>query len=381
MISDACVAELLENRRWFAGDPAAAVVLERTELPVDPPLTQVLVRDDDHVYQLLVDQDEHEIDDKPDHAYALLRAVAPHESPASVRHLGLEQSNTSFVFDERILLKLYRKVIDGPNPDVDVPEALRAAGFENVPEVLARWQRDGRDLAAVLPFLSGANDGWSLALASLRQLFSEGTAPEDAGGDFASEARRLGVITADLHAAMAKAFGAGRAEVAAMAHKVAGGELSTTLARMEDAGALIRVHGDYHLGQMLRTDERWYVTDFEGEPGRPEHERLAFASPLKDVAGMVRSFDYAAAIATREQDEDVHTLARAWERHNRVEFLDAYWAAANDHGLVPRVHADAVALLEAFELEKALYEVEYERAHRPHWVDIPEAAVARLRVA
>ena len=96
---------------------------------------------------------------------------------------------------------------------------------------------------------------------------------------------------------------------------------------------------------------------------------------------MVRSFDYAAAVATREQDEDVASLARAWERHNRREFLDAYWSAIHGHHLVPRVHVDAVALLEAYELEKALYEVAYERAHRPAWVDIPEAAVARLRAA
>lgn len=347
---------LLENRRWFAGDPTAAGIVQQAVIPVEPPLTHVLVESDGATYQLFVDDDGAEIDDKPDHAYSLLRMISPEEHPVSVRHLGLEQSNTSFVFDERIMLKLYRKLIDGPNPDVDVPEALRGAGFENVPEVLARWQVDGRDLASVQPFLAGANDGWSLALASLRQLFGEGSAPEDAGGDFAPEARRIGVITAALHTAMAKAFGIERT----------------------DAGPRIRVHGDFHLGQVLRTDERWYVVDFEGEPGRPEHERLALSSPLKDVAGMVRSFDYAAAIAVREQDEDVHGLARAWERHNRAQFLDAYWDASHGDGLVPSVHADAVALLSHYELEKARYEVEYERAHRPSWVDIPEAAVARL---
>jgi maltokinase len=381
MIGDDRVRALLEHRRWFGGDPATAEVVETSDLTLDPLLQQVVVRSGGDLYQLIVDAEENEIDDRPDLAHALVSQMAPLERTTGVRHLGLEQSNTSFVFDERIMLKLYRKLVEGPNPDVDVPDALRQAGFDNVPDVLARWQHNGRDLASLQPFLPGANDGWSLALASLRQLFGEATQPEDAGGDFASEARRLGTITALMHAAMATAFGAEGSDLGVVAKSVARGELEARLSGLEDAGALIRVHGDLHLGQVLRTDERWYVVDFEGEPGRPEHERVARSSPLKDVAGMVRSFDYAAAVASREQDEDVRALARAWERHNRCEFLEAYWDASHAHGLVPRVHADAVTLLEAFELEKALYEVAYERAHRPAWAEIPEAAVARLRAA
>lgn len=382
MITDERARALLDGRRWFAGDIDAATIVEQNDLPVDPPLTQVLVRaNDNHTYQLIVDANENEIDDNPNDGCALLHEVAPDENPQQVRHLGLEQSNTTFVFDERILLKLYRKVVDGPNPDVDVPDALHRVGFTYTPAVLGRWRRDGRDLASVQPFLAGATDGWSLALASLRQLFGEGSSPEDAGGDFAPEARRLGAITAEMHIAMSRAFDVQRADARTIRSTVARGEAEPRLKGIEDAGALIRVHGDYHLGQALRTDDSWYVVDFEGEPMRDMEQRLALASPLKDVAGMARSFDYAAAIAAREQDQDVSSLARAWERHNRSEFLEAYWDGIHGHDLVPRVHADAVTLLEAYELEKALYEVAYERAHRPGWVDIPEAAVARLRAA
>ena len=381
MITDDRVRELLDGRRWFGGSAAEAQVVARSELETDPPLTDLLVRSDGDQYQVIVDADEVEIDDNPEHAYALLRIITPDEQPTSVRHLGREQSNTSFVFDERLLLKVFRKVGDGPNPDVDVPHALRQAGFAHVPEVIGRWSVDDRDLAMVQPFLAGANDGWSLAMASLRQLFAEGTDPESAGGDFAPEASRLGVVTAEMHVAMAKAFGVERADVELMAKSVAEGEAQPRLARLGDAGTLLRVHGDYHLGQVLRTDESWYVVDFEGEPARPQHERVARSSPLKDVAGMVRSFDYAAAIAAREQDADVLALARAWERHNRIEFLESYWEAIHGHDLVPRSHQDAVTLMEAYELEKAMYEVNYERAHRPTWAPIPEAAVARLRAS
>ena len=211
MIDEARIRELLDGRRWFAGDLADIEVVAEHKLQADPSFMQVLVRSGEHTYQLIVDGDGNEIDDNPNAAYALLEEVAPDEAPQSVRRLGLEQSNTTFVFDERILCKLYRKVVEGPNPDVDVPQALREVGFAYVPEILARWRRDNRDLAAVQPFLSGANDGWSLALASLRQLFAEGISPEDAGGDFAFEARRLGAITAELHVAMSQAFGAERA--------------------------------------------------------------------------------------------------------------------------------------------------------------------------
>ena len=381
MITDERLRELLDGRRWFGGEPASAEVVERTPLSTEPPLTDVFVTSDGYRYQVVVDANDGEIDDNPNSAHALLQLIAPQESASSVRHLAAEQSNTSFVFDERLLLKLFRKVADGPNPDVDVPQALRRVGFEHVPDVLARWQRDGRDLAVLQPFLAGATDGWTLALTSLRQLFSEGTDPEHAGGDFAFEASRLGAVTAEMHVALAAAFGVDRADPHLLAKSVAEGEMADKLAQLEDGGALLRVHGDYHLGQVMRTDESWFVCDFEGEPARSELERLAPNSPLKDVAGMLRSFDYAAAVAGREQDADVDALARAWERHNRVEFLESYWENIHGHDLVPRNHADAVALMEAYELEKALYEVNYERAHRPGWVEIPEAAVARLRVA
>jgi trehalose synthase-fused probable maltokinase len=146
------------------------------------------------------------------------------------------------------------------------------------------------------------------------------------------------------------------------------------------AGKSIRGHGDFHLGQVLFTDRGWYVLDFEGEPGRPPAERRAHTSPLRDVAGMLRSLDYAAQVAVNEHAPpgELAPLGRVWERHNRAAFLEAYEPVVVEHGLVPADPADRAAVLHAFELDKALYEVRYEQAHRPDWVSIPMLGVARL---
>jgi maltokinase len=133
-----------------------------------------------------------------------------------------------------------------------------------------------------------------------------------------------------------------------------------------DAGAAIRTHGDYHLGQVLRHESRWYVLDFEGEPARPIAERVALSSPLRDVAGMLRSFAYAVAVGGH---------APEWERSARDAFLGGYRATPGVDELLP---ADAGPVMDAFELDKAIYEVGYERAHRPDWAEIPLTAVRRL---
>jgi maltokinase len=152
------------------------------------------------------------------------------------------------------------------------------------------------------------------------------------------------------------------------------------LRRVGDSGPAIRVHGDYHLAQVMRTDEGWYVLDFEGEPARPIEERRRPTSALKDVAGMLRSLHYASMVAMFERDEEHTDEAAAWEQRNREAFLTGYLPKARAAGVVPDDEASTAALLAAFETEKALYELGYEQAHRPDWARIPLAALRRLSV-
>jgi maltokinase len=344
------------------------------------------------VYDALIDADV---------GLGLLAVVAPEVHAERARPLlGVEQSNSSVIFDEAVILKLYRRLLDGPNPDVEVTRALADAGFENVAEPLGEWRMDGRDLAVVNRFLSNGTDGFHLALTSLRDLYGARTEPGSAGGDFAPDARRLGIITAHMHLAMAAAFGTGPATPEAWADEAVasleGADLGdvdpravrrafTTLRDLDDAGASLRTHGDYHLGQVLRTDAGWFVLDFEGEPLRPLEVRRRATSPLRDVAGMLRSLHYAAAVALRQWnddgDEEVVRLADAWERHNAFAFLEGYAAAEGIDGLLPEEEGARAVVRRAFELEKAVYEVRYERAHRPEWVGIPLGAVRSLVAA
>ena len=303
---------------------------------------------------------------------ALLARIAPDESVHHVRPMGAEQSNTSLVFDDRIVLKVFRRVHEGSNPDIEVTAKLGDVRFEHVAVPTAVWTRDERDLAVVQPYLAGATDGWALALTSLRDLYANDCDdPAECGGDFAAEARRLGEVTASMHLAMAEAFGVEADSPLSVP--------STTAPWSSPTGPALRVHGDYHLGQVVRTDAGWIVLDFEGEPARPLRERVLPSSPLKDVGGMLRSFDYAQAVALRDRgEEDVERclpLGKAWEQRNRDTFVAGYLGTAGIEALLP---SDVDAVLAAWELDKAVYEVQYERSHRPDWVDIPEAAVARI---
>jgi maltokinase len=365
-------------------------------------------------------------------ALALLRVVAPGFSAERVRPLGAEQSNTSLVYDDGMILKVFRRLTEGHNPEVEVVETLAAVGFTAVPEPLASWRKDGVDLAFLQRFLPGATDGWNIALTSLRELFAEhtigqapppgdalgagdtgpfeGTDPAEARGDFAPEAERIGEMTAELHQAMARGFGLTKATGADWAAPMeeqlervlgraagpgAGSSNDGVLAEgarriiarlrdIPDPGPAIRVHGDNHLGQVLRTDAGWFVLDFEGEPARPLEERTRPSSPLKDVAGMLRSLSYAPAVALSYQEDDLSSLGRAWETRNREAFMTGYLRKAQydpETGREPILPADPAvrsAVLAAFELDKALYEVAYERANRPDWARIPLEAVARL---
>jgi len=334
----------------------------------------------------------------PDYAKTLLHLVAPGEDATLVRPMGAEQSNTSLVIDDRLVLKVFRRLHDGANPDVEIPTALAARGFAHVAAPVGVWQRDGVDLAVCAQYLAGGAEGWALALTSLRDLYGAGVDDAGAaGGDFGAEASRLGEVTAELHLALADAFGTSPGDAAAWAagveaqmgrladgdfDSVAAKEFVERLRAVDRPGAALRAHGDYHLGQVMRTDAGWFVLDFEGEPARSLEERRRPSSPFKDVAGMLRSFQYAAAVALSERDEGeqerLAPLAGAWENRNRLAFLGGYLGTDGIDALLPEPGADRSAVLAAFEFDKAVYEVLYERAHRPAWVEIPLRAVRRL---
>lgn len=314
-----------------------------------------------------------------------------------VRPISAEQSNTSLVFDDRVIMKIYRRLVDdGDNPDIEVTTALAQAGFAHVARPFGVWRRGGTDLAFAQEFLAGGAEGWALALTSLRDFYeSPADDPGDVGGDFSMEARRLGRVTAELHLTMAQVFPArpldGRdwsalassigdrlARVAAIAERRSA--VADRLASVAGPGPSIRVHGDYHLGQVMRADGGWYILDFEGEPARPRHERVAPASPMKDVAGMLRSFDYAAMVALAErrgEADPADDAAARWSRHNRTAFLSGYLDQPGIDSLLPPA-AEREVVLAAYELDKALYELDYERAYRPTWESIPLGALDRI---
>ena len=345
------------------------------------------------VYDALVD---------PDLAIAVLHLVSPETEVTVRRPIVLEHSNSSVVFDESSILKVFRRVESGPNPDVEITRVLAARGYPHVLPPLAELRRDDIDLAVVREYLVGATEGWDLARTSVRDLLAGGLAPEESGADFAPDAERLGAILADLHHVMAEAWGtrpgdaprwsvemeANLKEVLADVGDVrpvrfdvgAVADRFHALAGLTDAGAEIRIHGDLHLAQVIKTDDGWKVLDFEGEPARRRDDRFTTSSPLRDVAGMLRSLHYVAATGLAEwgDGEALKALVARWEERNRAAFLAAYYAGDGIDALLPSAGAARDDLLAAFELDKAVYEVGYELGHRPDQVGIPVAGVTRL---
>jgi maltokinase len=318
------------------------------------------------------------------------------------RPLAGEQSNTSLVFANRLILKLFRLLEPGENLELEVTRALAGAGFEACATPLGWIEGLGSTLGILQRFYAGSVDGWTLAT----QRVADHYAAEDGDpGNFADDAAALGRVTAELHAAMAAALpkvtegqpDLGRlsarlhgqlSQVAALVPELAGQRqaIEEVYGKAEAAGGgsrhLQRIHGDYHLGQVLKVpgdEDRWIVIDFEGEPARPLRERRRLASPLQDVAGMLRSFDYAAFAPPVLGGDDLARFggpAAAWIQANRTAFLDAYQAAAGEHGQA--LGGDHELLLRAFELDKAVYEVRYEARHRPPWLQIPLGGIRRL---
>lgn len=326
------------------------------------------------------------------------------------RPVGVEQSNTSLVYGQTYILKLFRKLDTGLSPDLELHRALAAVGSKHIAAPLGsiEGEVDGEPVtyAMLTEYLRGTADGWAMATASVRDLLAEDMLadsatgsmkhphPEDVGGDFASEAYRLGQAVASVHADLATTLGSAPApagyldEVADRMHR----KLDSVLAEVPDLAAheaalrttydavrdlgpvpIQRTHGDLHLGQVLRGVTGWILIDFEGEPMVPLAERIAPASALRDVAGMLRSFDYAANhLPLGDADPQQRAaVATEWATRNQESFCDGYAQVAPD----PRKQA---VLLRAFELEKAVYEVGYEHNNRPLWLSIPMAAIVRL---
>ena len=329
------------------------------------------------------------------------RSLGPIGDAGEARPVGAEQSNSSVVFGDELILKVFRRVEPGINPDLEISRFLTEKGFDRIPGLAGYYEIEGRNLDATLGmlqhFVVGARDGWELALTELESdpdafLDRAGRLGEVIGemhavlgsdaGDaaFAPEepsAESLGLLTATIDEEIERVFLelAERDEAADIAGR---GEEVRDLLRMltqsAPGGRVIRHHGDLHLGQTLYSDDDWLVLDFEGEPARPLAERRRKRSPLRDVAGMLRSFAYAASAVELQRGT---AAPEGWEGRAREAFLDGY-SKTVDPSLLPPGQTAVEQLLAIFELEKAVYELRYELNNRPDWIQIPVAGIMRL---
>jgi maltose alpha-D-glucosyltransferase/alpha-amylase len=378
-------------------------------------------------------------------------ALAGEDAGASlqVRRSGVEQTNTSIILGERLVLKLYRRLQRGTNPDLEVGRFLtEVARFENTPPLAGAAEYHAQDgepttLAVLQGFVPNQGDGWSYVLDRLAmyledQLISpyipdnddeaeEGGPDEAEYAFFLSLMRTLGYRTGELHKAFATptgdpAFAAepvseeefrgwteaileeGRRTMRLLQRRRDGlpeearAEADELLERRKEVGKRIREiakmkieavktrhHGDYHLGQVLVSNNDFQIIDFEGEPARPLEERRKKHSPLRDVAGMVRSFNYAAHAALQNISgermgnyDEMRGWAADWERRVREAFLEGYQGGVMGCPSYPENEEHAGALIELFTLEKALYEIRYELDNRPDWVGIPVRGILGL---
>ncbi|MEV0373681.1 phosphotransferase [Streptomyces sp. NPDC050636] len=315
-------------------------------------------------------------------------------SGLAARPIAVEQSNSSIVYGDTFILKVFRRIAPGINPDLELPRALADVKCARVPAPAAWFEADAAEdggeattLGVLQPFLPGSADGWQLALNAL-----------SVRADFTGSARALGHATAEVHTALAQTLPTTelrRPQLEAIAARMnerldatarAVPVLQPYRARLRaafDALAAVghdgrswaaqRIHGDLHLGQTLRSAEegRWSLIDFEGEPARPLGERRRPQPALRDVAAMLRSFDYAARSGPAGSDP----WSQEWARRTRDAYCLGYAEAG---GLDPR---SAPELMRAYETDKAVYEVLYEARHRPDWLSVPMAAIRRLAAA
>jgi maltose alpha-D-glucosyltransferase/alpha-amylase len=388
------------------------------------------------------------------HRTAVLEEIEEVRGP--VRLMGAEQSNTSIVFGNRLIMKVFRKLEPGENPDLEVSRfLLEHTAFRSAPR-LAGWMDyagaagETSSVAALFDYVPNSGDAWAFTGRALARYFaaaSRSAADPDSAvgresvrrmmGDYLPAVRRLGAVTGEMHAALASAgpdqpafapeaitlddvrqwTEAMRREaqqtveevgkrldrmpgyfpahvqnaLAAVTRQAAG-----LASRMDDLYVLAgsgaektRLHGDYHLGQVLRADTGlsgdWVVLDFEGEPARPLPERRSKHSPLRDVAGMLRSFDYALRMSVREHDtgamglrETLDRWGEAWLGEVRGAFLGGYLQAAGDAAFLPRDGEALSRALAVFELQKAIYELGYEMNNRPEWIWVPVLGIRAI---
>ena len=371
-------------------------------------------------------------------AFANTGPLAGGAAIESIRRLRGEQSNTSVVFGRRYILKYYRRLQNGRNPDLEVPRFLTTrTAFRHTPLLAGYVEYEGTEFGAAIgslqAFVANAGDGWRYTLDHLGEFYGgvrldggksedadAGRAVREAAGDYLRDARRLGEVTGELHCALSSdatdpAFAPEPVEQADLERWVAGAQEQLTAAlalaraaaarhplplcdrlrafvaaeplyRRLTAGLLalagakvvkIRHHGDYHLGQTLRTADGFVVLDFEGEPARPLAERRAKHLALRDVAGMLRSFDYArhAGLPVVEEGRRaaLERYGRLWEDLASEAFLAGYFARARGAGapLLPPSDNLAERAIAFFTLEKAVYELMYELNNRPSWLHIP----------
>jgi maltokinase len=285
--------------------------------------------------------------------FLLAAATGGAEQAQRARVVQSLVSHSSVVYDDRLLMKCYRVIEPRSRPEIEMVRRLDAGGFKHMLDPVAHWQRDGRDLALVRAFVPGAVEGLALARTSLRDLLAHADASENgadfadlrlAGGDLGPEMRRLGETTAEMHLALAEAFGTAPAPADRGQARDGG-----------SAGPAIRVHGDYHLRRVMRTDEGWLVAGFGDDPlmgeaaGAGSQGEGRFASALEDVADLCCSLSIAAAEAvafqTRRARPHARLLAEGWERHNVSAFVGGYLSLAGISRLVPEGRDDVEVML------------------------------------
>ena len=364
-------------------------------------------------------------------ATALFDEVADRPPSAAISVMKADQSNTSVKFGDRVIMKLYRRVEPGINPELEIGRTLTARNFRHSPSLVGALEyhqsrNEPTTLVLAQTFVANHGNAWEYTLSQLSHYFDRisSSAPNNRSfePDFMNSARLLGRRTGELHMALSEtsddpAFAAeacsssyiqtrvqamqqsairaltllrGRwstlSETSQAQAEVVLGQQSLILDRLESLGSSpltamrIRCHGDYHLGQVLYTGEDFVIIDYEGEPARPLAERRAKQIPIVDLAGMVRSFHYAAHAALRQRG-DFHvtsqttqssiSCAEQWYQGARGAFLQGYRTIAGEAPFSPRSHQEFHLLLDTHLLDKALYELAYELNNRPDWVDLP----------
>jgi maltokinase len=426
MTDDSSLIEFITSQRWYGSktrEVGSATVVDSARLRGDLELQLVEVRFETgthETYQLLIDGRGFNALAEDAHARTLLELMRAGETvqanegvvefaalpgvssePRAARLIEGEQSNSSVVFDDALILKVFRRVEAGINPELELLRFLTDAGFANIADLAGWYAYGGAQMEATLGimqrFVVGAEDGWERALDAivagdeafldtLRRLgevtgrMHSALGSEPADPSFCPEptsTESLGLLTATVDEEIERVFVSLPDDVADLDPIRGRGEevreRLRLLTNIGGTGRVIRVHGDFHLGQTLWDGDDWVILDFEGEPARSLPERRRKRSPLRDVAGMLGSFGYAASAAEVLRDTPAPS---DWEDRARDEFLEGYRATV-DRSLVPS-GAAMDRLLKVFELEKAVYELRYELNNRPDWVRIPVLGLARM---